>query len=154
MFDFLVYIAPNEKAGIPRGVFRRIVGDKVVQKLNELPGAKIPLARIIDGSSDNEMYPRPVMATWIPDQLTVNALVSKLVEHVRIFGTGRIMAQKGAMITETYTNIVGSLLEYMGQPPQLLRGPLSGGPFSCLYLVKWNAHGLHFQSHHGIDSSV
>lgn len=122
VFDFLIYIAPNEKAGIPNGLFRRIIGDTIVSKLNELPGAKIPLARVPDGSSDNEMFPRPTISTWIPDQLTINALVSKLVEHVRIFGTGRIMAQKGSLVGETYTNIVGSLLEYIGQPPQLLSG--------------------------------
>ncbi len=122
VFEFYVYIAPNAKAGIPKGIFRRVVSNVLIKRHQELPGGKIPLARMTDGSSDPELFPRPVMSSWIPDQLTINSLVSKLIEHVRIYGTGRTIAQKGTVIEETYTNIVGSLLKYVGQKPEFLQG--------------------------------
>jgi len=127
VFDYLVYIAPAAEAGNPDGLWRRIIGNKVVAGDNELPGGKIPIARITDGSTDPEFYPRPVMSTWINDQLSINALWSKLLEHARIFGTGRVMAQKGTLITETYSNIVASVLEYTGAKPEYLPGTRAAG---------------------------
>lgn len=127
VFDFLVYVAPNEAAGMPNGMYRRVIGDKVVEDFDELPGGRIPLARMTDGSADNEMFPRPVMMQWVPDQITINAIVSVLLQHIRIFGLGRMMAQKGTVINETYTSIVGSLLEYTGQTPQFQQGVHASG---------------------------
>ena len=127
VFDFLIYIAPNEAAGIPDGLWRRVIGQKLIGKGNELPGHKIPLARMTDGSSDTEMFPVPYMSTWLPDQLSINAITSKLIEHVRIFGTGRVMAQKGTIVTESYTSIVGSLLEFTGMKPEFLNGQRVSG---------------------------
>jgi hypothetical protein len=121
-FEYLIYIAPNEKAGFDKGIWRRVIGQDVVSEGDDLPGGKIPLARFTDGSSDSEMFPRPIMNEWVNDQMTINALVSLLVSHVRIFGTGRMMALEGTVIQETYSQIVGSLLTYRGQKPDFVQG--------------------------------
>jgi len=138
IFEFLIYIAPNKKAGYPRGMWRRIIGDQLVASGNRLAGGKIPLARMTDGSSDSEMYPRPVMSEWIPDQTTINMLVSKLMEHIRVLGFGRAMAQKGTLVEESYSTIVGSLLEYQGPKPEIIQGSrVSGDVWNSLeFFVK------------------
>lgn len=121
--EFFLYIAPNKEAGLDKGLWRRIVGNKLMGGSDELPGGKIPLARLSDGSSDSSMFPRPVVSTWVPDQLTINALVTKIVEHVRLWAAGRVISQKGTMVSESFTTITGSLMEYTGAKPELLDAP-------------------------------
>jgi hypothetical protein len=127
VFDYLIYIAPNEAAGFPLGLYRRVIGNKVVEESDELPGGKIPLARLTDGSADPEMFPRPVMATWLPDQISINAIVTVLLQHIRVFGLGRAIAQKGTILSETYTTIAGAVLEYTGQAPTFQQGVSASG---------------------------
>lgn len=122
VFDFLVYLAPNAEAGILDGLWRHVIGDELIDGKDELPGKRIPLARFTDGSSDTEMFVRPVVSDWLPDQMSINALVSTLLQHARIFGLGRVMAQKGTILSETYTTIIGAILEYQGPEPKFQSG--------------------------------
>lgn len=122
VYDYLVYIAPDEDSGFERGLWRRVIGNRLVEGGDVLPGGKIPLALLTDGSSDNELFPRPVMSDWIGDQLAINALVSKLIEHVRVYGTGRVIAQKGTLLQETYSDITGSVINWTGSKPDFHSG--------------------------------
>lgn len=121
--EYFIYVAPNNDAGLPKGLWRRLVGNVLVEGDDELPGGKIPLARLADGSSDPEMFPRPEMSSWIPDQITVNAMVSKVIEHVRVWAAGRMLKQKGSLIAESFTTITGSAVEYTGTKPDILQSP-------------------------------
>lgn len=120
VYDWTVYIRPNGE-DIEKGMWLRLIGDTVVDRADELPGGMYPFARFTDGSPDPSFYPRPSMADWIGDQITVNALASLLVQHARIHGLGRLMALKGTIMTESYNTVVGSLLEYEGIKPDVLQ---------------------------------
>lgn len=127
VFDYLIYIAPAKEAGVEDGLWRRVMGGKVLAGTEELPGGKIPLARFSDGSTDTDILPIPVITQWINDQISINALWSTLLEHVRIFGTGRVLAPQGTVLKETYSNIVGSLLQYTGGgKPEFLSATSAG----------------------------
>lgn len=121
--EFFVYIPPNKAAGLEKGLWRRLVGNIIVEEADELPAGIIPLARVTDGSSDPEMYPRPVMSTWVPDQMAINMLLTKIVEHVRIWAAGRMLKQRGTTVNETFTTVSGALMEYAGARPELLQAP-------------------------------
>jgi hypothetical protein len=125
VYEYLMYIAPDDE-DVPNGLWRRIVGTEIVDQDDELPGRVIPVARITDGSPDTDMYVRPVMSDWIGDQITVNAIASLIVKTIRIFGGGRLMAMKGSLLNESYSKIVGSVIEYTGQPPTVGPQPPAG----------------------------
>lgn len=124
VYEYLFYLAPSED--LKDGAWRRIVGNEIVDGADELPGRVIPIARMTDGSPDTDMYPRPVMSDWIGDQVGINAIASLIMKTVRMYGGGRIMAPKGSLLTETYSKIVGSLVEYSGQPPTAATQPQAG----------------------------
>ena len=121
VWDFTIYITPDDDIG-PNGKYVRIVGD-VELKTGELPGGVIPIVRVTDGSNDQELFPRPVMSDWISDQVSVNALGSKILEYARMHSGTRLMALKDTLIEETWTNIVGSIITYRGQQPKDLPPP-------------------------------
>jgi hypothetical protein len=60
------------------------------------------------------------MSDWIGDQISINALKSLLVKHTRYFSGGRLLAQKNTLLEETYSAIVGSVVEYSGMKPDAL----------------------------------
>jgi hypothetical protein len=126
VYDWTVYIAPDGQ-DIEEGMWARLIGGHYIEGANELPGQVYPFARFTDGSTDPSFYPRPVMSTWIGDQIVVNALASLLIQHARIHGLGRLMSLKGTLLTETYNTLVGSLLEYEGMKPDQLRAQNAGG---------------------------
>ena len=122
VWDYLIYLAPNAGADVADGYWCHVVGDKKLDGADELPGKKIPLARLTDGSSDSEMFPRPIMSDWLPDQMAINAIYSKIIEQMR-HAVGRLLSQKGALITESYSTIAGSVVEYTGSKPEFMTGP-------------------------------
>jgi hypothetical protein len=126
VYDWTVYIAPDGQ-DIEEGMWARLMGSHYIEGAKELPGQVYPFARFTDGSTDPSFYPRPVMSTWIGDQIVVNALASLLIQHARIHGLGRLMSLKGTVLTETYNTLVGSLLEYEGMKPEALRAQNAGG---------------------------
>lgn len=123
--EYNVYIAPD-KNGLPEGGWVRFVGEEVAEVSEILPGGVIPFARFTDGSSDPQMYPKPVMADWIGDNVSINALLGSLLQHARTVGSGRVVAQKNTLLEETYSKIVGSVLEYTGQKPEIVSGSAAG----------------------------
>jgi hypothetical protein len=120
VWDYTIYIAPSK--GLPNGLWRRIVGDHLVGMGDELPERVIPLARISDGSSDPDLFPRPVMSDWIGDQVAINSLMSKALAYARLHGGSRVLAQKDTLLEETYSNVVGSVIEYTGAKPDVIEG--------------------------------
>lgn len=125
--EYLLFITPDKnEPGLEQGIWLRLVGNTIVEQGNELPGGIIPLARVTDGSADPDIYPRPVMSDWVGDQTAINALLSTLLKHARWFAGGRMLAIKGTILEETYSNIVGSYVEYQGQKPDAM-APVPAG---------------------------
>lgn len=120
--EYILWIAPDPiEPGLEKGIWLRLVGNVIVEQGNELPGGLIPLARFTDGSSDTDIYPRPVMSDWIGDQTAINALLGALLKHARYFAGGRVLASSGTILEETYSNIVGSVVEYKGMKPDVFQ---------------------------------
>jgi hypothetical protein len=126
VYEWTLYIAPDGQ-DIQQGLWVQLMGDHVIDSAMELPGGKIPFARFTDGSADPSFYPRPVMSDYIGDQIAINAQASLIMQHTRINGLGRLMGLKGTLITESYSTIVGSMLEYEGMKPDQLKPMNVGG---------------------------
>jgi hypothetical protein len=103
-----VYGEPTE--AVPEGVEVVVVGDALVFE-GPLQWGVVPLVRVPDGSEDPAFYPIPDMADWVDHQKRVNALVSKVIENVRVNAHGRLLARPGAIKQETLIGGVLSLLE-------------------------------------------
>lgn len=123
VYENLIYFAPS--AEFPDGKWVEVISDRHVKGKDELPGGKVPIARVTDGSSDNELYPRPIMSDWIGDQMSINALGSKMMEFARLHSGSRLMALEGTTIKETWTDIVGAITEYKGPKPDVMPAPRS-----------------------------
>ena len=126
IYEYLIFFNGGVVDEIKDGHWLRVLGPKVIEHGKKLPGGRIPIARVTDGSSDPDLLPRPVMSDWIGDQLAINALYSLLQNHVRFFGSGRILAQKDTIIEESWNTIVGSIVEYSGMKPEMVSGPRAG----------------------------
>lgn len=120
VYDYTIFIAPDGQ-DLPNGMWRRVIGETVVEQGDELPGKVIPFARFTDGSTDPSMYPRPTMSDWIGDQVSINAIQATIMQHGRILGIGRLLVMKDTLLTETYNNVIGSVLEYQGIKPEQLQ---------------------------------
>lgn len=121
VYENMVYIAPDGQ-DIPNGLWRRLIGDTIVDGADELPGKKIPFAVFGDGSPDASLYKRPTMSDWCSTQTTINALLSQIVAQSKAAGMGRLLSLKGTLLTETFTTITGSNVEYDGPKPEKLDG--------------------------------
>lgn len=134
--EYLLWIAPDQnEPGLEKGLWMRMIGDEIIDRGDELPGGLIPLARVTDGSADTDIFPRPVMADWIGDQMAINALLGILLKHARFFAGGRMLAMKNTVLEETYSNIVGSIVEYTGSKPDMFN-PVSAG-MDAWRLLDW-----------------
>jgi hypothetical protein len=112
VMEWMVYF--NDGEDTEGGRWVKVIGEQYVEIHDELPGGVIPFARFTDGSMDTDLYPRPVVSDWVPDQIGINALLSALMTHARLFAGGRLLAQKDTIVQETYSKIIGSVLEYSG----------------------------------------
>lgn len=125
--EYLLWITPDQfEPGLEKGIWMRVVGNNIVERGDELPGGIIPLARFSDGSPDTDIFPRPDMSDWIGDQTAINALLGALLKHARYFAGGRILATKNTLLEETYSNIVGSVVEYQGMKPEVFPATAAG----------------------------
>ena len=134
--EYLLWIAPDEnEPGLEAGIWMRLVGNNIVERGDSLPGGVIPLARFTDGSPDTDIFPRPIMSDWLGDQVSINALLGALLKHARYFAGGRILTSSGTMLEETYSNIVGSVVEYKGMKPDVMQ-PVAASP-DAWKLLDW-----------------
>lgn len=134
--EYLLWIAPDQfEPGLEKGIWMRLVGNTIVEQGDELPGGVIPLARFTDGSADTDIFPRPSMSDWIGDQTAINALLGALLKHARYFAGGRILATKNTILEETYSNVVGSVVEYQGMKPDVF--PATSGNPDSWKLLDW-----------------
>jgi hypothetical protein len=102
--QFYVYI---DKGQMPQGLMMMCVGKKLVVEPMPLQFGRVPLARWTDGSTDDAWLPRAIVNGWVPTQMYINALESRLAESIRKNSGGRIISVDGAIIGET---LVGSVL--------------------------------------------
>ena len=121
VWEHIVFIARSSE--FPQGKWVHLIGPHLIKQGDSLPGGLIPMARITDGSSDDDLFPRPGMSDWISDQMAINALASMAIQHARVWGGGRMLARKATTMSETLSTILGSVVEYEGQPPTELRAP-------------------------------
>lgn len=134
--EYLLWIAPDQfEPGLEKGKWMRLVGNVIVEQADELPGGCIPLARVTDGSPDTDIFPRPIMSDWIGDQTAINALLGALLKHARYFAGGRILATKNTVLEETYSNVVGSVVEYQGMKPDIF--PATSANPDAWRLLDW-----------------
>lgn len=134
--EYLLWIVPDQyEPGLETGKWLRIVGNTIVEQGDELPGGLIPLARFTDGSADTDIFPRPSMSDWIGDQTAINALLGALLKHARFFAGGRILATKNTILEETYSNVVGSVVEYQGMKPDVF--PATAANPDAWRLLDW-----------------
>ncbi len=138
VFEYLVFFNGGVTEERPDGAWRKIIGKEFLEGEEELPGGVIPIARITDGSSDPDLYPRAVMSDWVGDNITINALISTAVMHARVMGGGRALVQQDTVINESFSGILGSLVEYSGIKPEFITPPRVGGDVWSLitFLVK------------------
>lgn len=143
VWEYCVYFAKSD--AFEKGAWFRIVGNKVIETSEELPGGVIPFSRFADGSADPQIKPRPVVSDYLPDQISINALLAAQLQAARL-GGGRLIAMKNTVIEETYNKIIGGMLEYSGgQKPEVMAG-LRASPDlmpTILFLIQQleNKHG-------------
>jgi hypothetical protein len=122
VWEYSIYFAPDKNA-LPDGAWLQIIDNKIIDEGQELPGGVIPFARFTDGTPDPQMFPRPEISDWIPDQTAINALLKSALDEARL-GGARILARKNTVLEETYTKIIGSLLEYQGEKPEFIKAAM------------------------------
>lgn len=137
VIENLIFISPDpEIPELEKGYWVRLIGEKLIEAGEELPGGLIPLARFADGSPDPQICPRPVISDWIGDQVAINALKSLLMKHTRFFAGGRLLAQRNTMLSESYSAVVGSVVEYAGLKPEAFN-PVNAGADSWRLLAEF-----------------
>jgi hypothetical protein len=127
IMEYLVFFNSGVDEAIPDGAWIKVTGKSLFEGEKRLPGGMIPVAAVHDGSSDSDLYKRPVMSDWIGDQMIINALVSMAIMHGRVLGGGRALIQKNTQLNETFTSILGSVVEYSGMKPDFMTPPRMSG---------------------------
>lgn len=108
---FTVYC--EKSAYLPQGLTVIVVGNSLAVNAPLLYG-RIPLIRLTDGSTDPAYYPSPIMNDWVPSQMRVNALVSKMIESIRVNAGGRFLQKAGTTSKETFVGGATSIIEVKG----------------------------------------
>lgn len=99
--EYTVYCAPSWV--LPHGLTLKVVGQTVVVSPRPLLYGTVPMVRWTDGSSDPSFFPRPIAYDWIPSQMRINALWSKLYDNVRLDAGTKLLAKREALSSETLT---------------------------------------------------
>jgi hypothetical protein len=111
--EFTVYV--DRQADIlPDGLQLIVIGDAVVWGPGPLLFKTIPVVPVRDGSTDPSYFPRPIMEQWIDHQVRINALVSAIVDSVRVNKGGRFISRPGAVVQETFVGGGTSVMEVNG----------------------------------------
>lgn len=111
---------------LPKGLMVVAVGQKVVS-VGPLPAGVVPMVRWTDGSTDPSFFCEPKMNLWVPPQIRINALWSKLIENVRFNAGPKILGRAGSIKQETLVGGTMSLIEVAGpgdlnQSVQVMQG--------------------------------
>lgn len=99
---------------LPDGLEMVVVGDVVVWGPGPLLFKVIPVVDVRDGSTDPSYYPRPIMEQWLDPQMRINALVSAIIDSIRVNKGGRFIARPGAVVQETFVGGGTSVIEVNG----------------------------------------
>src|SRR5512135_61210 len=103
--------------------------------------------RIIDGVPEYLLWLAPdqhepglELGRWmrIVGNVIVDAgdeLPGGVIQHARFFAGGRMLAPKNTILEETYSNIIGSFVEYQGVKPDVVN-PVAAGP-DAWRLLDW-----------------
>lgn len=116
------YLAPSDY--LPEGLFIVCAGNRLLHigPLPFGPKAGIPVARFTDGATTTDFFTKPVASDWLDDQVAINTLVSRILQNAWVNSGGRLLAAQGSIIKDTYTNTLGSIVEWKGvTPPQWLQ---------------------------------
>jgi len=132
------YLAPSDM--IPEGMMVLTAGHTVLH-VGPLPfGPFIPVARFSDGSTNPDFFPLPAAYDWLDDQIAINMLTSRIMQNARLNSGGRLLAYQGSVVRDTYSNNIGSVVEWKGaQPPTWLNSASVGED-------TWNALQFHIQN--------
>ena len=103
-----VYLEPSRF--VPNGLTLVVVGRQVTF-LGPLVFGVVPIVRVSDGSKSPEFYPEPQMAQWMELQTALNAALSKWLENIRKNAGGRFIARANAIVQETLTAAMDSVIE-------------------------------------------
>lgn len=111
----VLYAVPSEL--VPQGLMVVSVGSLAVF-VGALPtGDILPVVPVRDGSSDPAYFPAPKMDDWIDAQQRLNAVKSRWVEAVRANAGGKVMAREGAIVSETFTQGMTTVLSVRDPRP-------------------------------------
>lgn len=99
---------------LPNGMTMIAVGNVLAVEPSPLMYGVVPMVRFTDGSTDPAFFPVAIVRDWMASQMRINAAKSKWIDSVRVNATGRFIARKGAMVTETLVGGVTSVLEVNG----------------------------------------
>jgi hypothetical protein len=108
---FTVYC--EKSSFLPGGLTLIVVGQTVALQTELLYG-RTPIIRLTDGSTDPAYFPQQIMNDWVPHQMRVNALVSKMIESIRVNAGGRFLMKSGATSRETFVGGATSIIEVKG----------------------------------------
>lgn len=111
--EFTVYVERQPDI-LPDGLQLIVIGDSVVWGPGPLLFKTIPVVPVRDGSTDPSYYPRPIMEQWIDHQVRINALVSAIVDSIRVNKGGRMITRPGAIVQETFVGGGTSVIEVNG----------------------------------------
>jgi len=111
---------------LPQGLMVVTVGQKTVT-VTGLPAGVVPMVRWTDGSTDPAFFPEPQMNLWVPHQVRLNALWSKMVENIRFNAGPKLLGRANAVKPETLVGGTMSLIEVagagdLGQSVQVIQG--------------------------------
>lgn len=122
IWDYTIYIRPHPDT-FPDGLCRRVIGHKMASEeyqKDSLSGGLLPFARVTDGTSDDDFWPRPICADWVTDQIQINGLLLQMMQQAQHYGGTRVMALNGTMLQESFNDIMGSVLLYEGLKPDII----------------------------------
>lgn len=110
---FTIYVERQSDV-LPDGLEMIVIGDQVVWGPGPLLFGVIPVVDLRDGSTDPSYYPRPVVEQWHDSQVRINALVSSIIDSIRVNKGGRFISRPGAVVQETFVGGGTSVIEVNG----------------------------------------
>jgi hypothetical protein len=110
----------------PQGGLVTLVGDEVVQNLDQYPYAhwEYPFAKL-DHIPTGKFYPESTVTDIIVPQRELNRTRSQLVENKNTIGRPRVIAEKGSIVASKISNEPGQVIEKVPGtgPVQILDAP-------------------------------